>query len=79
MNKQLVERVKQHATEKVYSHGAFGESERYYNINTDKLIQAVVEECCQAVELSKDPDSIYFVTRETAIDAIRTHFGVHTG
>jgi hypothetical protein len=48
MNKRIKELIKQ-ATEVEHSHGAFGEYEKYYRLNPEKLAELIVRECASLV------------------------------
>lgn len=49
--KTIHEHLIENATEIKYGHGAFGESERYKEVNKEKLIEAVVKDCILQIQL----------------------------
>lgn len=44
MNERIKE-LEKLATEVEHSHGAFGEDEKYYRLNTEKFAELIVKEC----------------------------------
>jgi hypothetical protein len=53
-----LDELKKLATERVRSHGAFGESESYDEINIDKLVKLVVLECAEIAYRASDRNTV---------------------
>lgn len=64
MNKRIQELLTE-ATEVVHSHGAFGESERYEQVNYEKLAKLIIQDCLSACSLI---EAQYHRQRKSAFD-----------
>ena len=78
---QMNERIKELeklATEVEHSHGAFGEYEKYYRLNTEKFAELIVRECANHCDLLLDHKISSEWARGThdCSKAIKKHFGV---
>ena len=65
MTSETIKQVKASATEVVRSHGAFGESERYYEINPDKLIEEVMQ---YLERVCMEEDAVYLRLQRNTFD-----------
>ena len=74
MNDQI-NKLKEQAKEKVISHGAYGETEIYWEINVDKFAELIVQECVRYFneDYQRDFDIRW---REDLSKGIKNHFGV---
>jgi hypothetical protein len=86
MNKRIKE-LEKLATEVEHSHGAFGEYEKYYRLNTEKFAELIVRECVAQIQPMWDqvreigpPGGYDYDTFDLAyndcMNAIKEHFGV---
>jgi len=79
MNERIKE-LEKLATEVEHSHGAFGEYEKYYRLNTKKFAELIVRECASLCEarawgmIEKGFPGHEAV--EECSDIIKQHFGV---
>jgi len=71
MNKRI-EQLKLDSTIKVSSHGAFGESESYDEVDLDKFAELIIKECMEVGNLALTDDYDDFIPSEL----ISNHFGV---
>ena len=69
MNERINE-LKEQAKEKVISHGAYGETEIYWEINVDKFAELIVRECVGLTD--QWPDTV----RQVMSRQFKEHFGV---
>jgi hypothetical protein len=70
MNKRIQE-LKQQAQRKVISHGAFGETETYWQLDTDLFAKLIIQECLHIVG-----DGGEFASRPKLVEQIERHFGI---
>lgn len=70
---EKIEKLKQEAQIKVYSHGAFGEDETYYRLDADKFAELIILECANFVA---DQDENNFPSPVTISRRIKNHFGI---
>ena len=77
MNERIKE-LEKLATEVEHSHGAFGEYEKYYRLNTEKFAELIVRECANHCDLLLDHKISSEWARGThdCSKAIKKHFGV---
>ena len=67
-----IKELKQKAQVKVYSHGAFGEDETYYRLNTDKFAELIIQECVEVLRLELNRS----FSAQTLETLIKNHFGI---
>lgn len=71
---ERINKLKEQAKEKVISHGAYGETEIYWEINVDKFAELIVKECvmigCRAFH------NDHGIVQSFPTDQIKEHFGV---
>lgn len=51
---KVIESLKKASMVTEYGHGAFGERERYYQLDIDKFARAIIDECIRVVVESDD-------------------------
>lgn len=81
MKKQTIESIKEAAMVEVRSHGAFGESERYYRLDEDLFAELLIKECARlidghALQLRKFNFETNAITAESCSGMLLEHFGL---
>ena len=74
---ERINKLKEQAKEKVISHGAYGETEIYWEINVDKFAELIVRECVEVLQMVPyDCDGPEFGDEVVYQEAVKKHFGV---
>lgn len=74
---ERINKLKEQAKEKVISHGAYGETEIYWEINVDKFAELIVRECVEVLRMVPyDCDGPEFGDEVVYQEAVKKHFGV---
>jgi hypothetical protein len=79
---ERIEELKQQAMIEVRSHGAFGESERYRELDVDKFAELIINECADLAYAGEEYNKMggydrgWQRGRNDAVKKIKEHFGV---
>ncbi len=76
MNNRIKELIEQ-ATVEVRSHGAFGELERYSELDPEKFAELIVREAIQVCLSQRDPANLNYKPSERFAEAIKQHFRIY--